>query len=628
MASARAVSSTGNLNMHVSLKQPYLSIKDMGGFDLPEFAVLIGKNGVGKTQVLAGISKGHLHVSNLARPDIELYDSNLFHSGDSGPASWEDSQFRRGTFDKYFAPSSGTPLVEVAEEIFEETLERFGLAKEDEARRALEETIRTEIRKILDFEILGAIQGDDVVTSYSNALQQRVFQQLNSSGQTRRPSRGGRPTGVGNSQAALVSLAMKLSDKLPHELNRSDIHLASNYEGGTIGNQLSQLFTKYKVEQYSWAHTQGEASDKSIQTLMREYREAEYPPWVTLRSVLVQMRDASADPELFNFEFSDPEQDTLSYADHRKYSFETRFTNRSTGESYPTQDLSSGEKILLSMCFAAYNKAMGRRQPGLLLLDEVDAVLHPSMISALIAGLKELFVDNGTPVIMATHSVTTVSLLDEEAIFRVSRSGGRVDVRPATRSEAVEELSEGLATIDEGLRIATSESAAAITILSEGNNALHLRKWAELFFPGKVAIFDKLLNLTGKNQLASYANLLARVETNSHFLIVWDCDARTVAEKLRTELEGSNNVTPFAFSNRANNLAPEGIENLYEEEHLEGFITTATREATGEVTQNMSSRDKTDFAKHVMDKGTKDYFKHYVELGKVVQDILKKSPKS
>ena len=129
---------------------------------------------------------------------------------------------------------------------------------------------------------------------------------------------------------------------------------------------------------------------------------------------------------------------------------------------------------LLSMCFAAYHKAMGRCQPGLLLLDEVDAVLHPSMISALIAGLREQFVDNGTAVIMATHSVTTASLVDEVAIFRVSRSGGRVKVFRVTKSEAVAELSEGLATIDAGLKIAASESTAPITIMSEGKNTLHL----------------------------------------------------------------------------------------------------------------------------------------------------------
>ena len=160
--------------MHVSLKHPYLSIKEMGGFDLPGFAVLIGKNGVGKTQVLAGISNGQLDVSNVAPPDIELYDSNSFHSGGSGPASWGDSQFLLATIDQYFTPSSGTPLVEVAKQIFKVTLEKFGLADDGEARRALEETIRTGVRKIPDFRVLGTIEGDDVVISYSSALQQQV----------------------------------------------------------------------------------------------------------------------------------------------------------------------------------------------------------------------------------------------------------------------------------------------------------------------------------------------------------------------------------------------------------------------------------------------------------------------
>ena len=418
--------------------------------------------------------------------------------------------------------------------------------------------------------------------------------------------------------------AMKLGRKLPHELDRSDFLCAANYEGGTIRNQLSQLFTRYKVDQCHWALTEAEESDKSSRELMREYRQAERPPWETLRAVLDRMRDASTDPGLFNFEFSDPEQDSLNYRNHRDYSFTTTFTNRSTGESYPTRDLSSGENILLSLCFAAFHKAMGRRQPGLVLLDEVDAVLHPSMISALIAGLKEQFVDNGTPVIMATHSVTTVSLVDDDAIFRVSRSGGHVDVAKVAKPEAVADLSEGLATIEAGLRIAACESAAPITIMSEGKNVLHLKRWAALFFPGKVDVFDKMLSATGKDQLSSYARLLGLMETNSHFLFVWDCDARSVADAVRAELEESDNVTAFAFSKRANKLAPKGIENMYDDEHLVRFVTTATRGVTGQSTRNMSGTDKTDFANHVMAAGTKNYFKYYGELVQVVKEILGK----
>ena len=124
-----------------------------------------------------------------------------------------------------------------------------------------------------------------------------------------------------------------------------------------------------------------------------------------------------------------------------------------------------------------------------------------------------------------------------------------------------------------------------------------------------------------------YARLLAHLETDSHFLFVWDCDAHSVADKVRTELEKSDNVTAFAFSKRENRLAPKGIENLYDEEHLKGFVTTATRKATGESTQNMSGTDKTDFANHVTNEGTRDHFRHYGELEQVVQEILGKSKK-
>ena len=63
---------------------------------------------------------------------------------------------------------------------------------------------------------------------------------------------------------------------------------------------------------------------------------------------------------------------------------------------------------------------------------------------------------------------------------------------------------------------------------------------------------------------------------------------------------------------------------MYDDEHLERFVTTATREVTGQSTRNMSGTDKTDFANHVMAAGTKNYFKHYGELVQVVKEILGK----
>ena len=256
----------------------------------------------------------------------------------------------------------------------------------------------------------------------------------------------------------------------------------------------------------------------------------------------------------------------------------------------------------------------------------LDAVLHPSMVSALIAGLKDQFVNNGTRVIMATHSVTTVSLLEEGEVFRVARNGGRVDVWLALRSEAVSELSEGLATIDTGLRIAASGGAAKITILTEGNNTHHLKRWVKSFFSVTIHVFDDLPARTVEKQLLAYGQLLAKMDANSHFLIVWDCDAEGTAKTLRHELSGTEKVTPFSFKKRTNRVASRGIENNYDEKYLKDYSNVTLDAATRseEIASSMSAQQKKAFAEHVASNGTDEYFEHFNDLKMIVEEILQK----
>ena len=58
--------------------------------------------------------------------------------------------------------------------------------------------------------------------------------------------------------SSLLPLAMKISGKLPHLLNEEDFLNATNYEGETIANRLSEVFTTYKLEQFVWAHRESE----------------------------------------------------------------------------------------------------------------------------------------------------------------------------------------------------------------------------------------------------------------------------------------------------------------------------------------------------------------------------------
>ena len=248
------------------------------------------------------------------------------------------------------------------------------------------------------------------------------------------------------------------------------------------------------------------------------------------------MRQAAGDEGIFDFEFSDPEADRLNHADHFQYSFETRMTNRTTGASYKVEDLSSGETILMALCMAWFNQSMGRKRPALLLLDELDAMLHPSMVGALVSCLKDLFVRQGTKVMLATHCPATLAVLEDGEVFRVSRRDrGQVRIRPVTRSEAVEELSDGIATLDTGLRIATAD-ARPVTIVTEGKNALILRRWAVLYFPDDVFVFDRLFHRTGAAELQSYARVLSKMESNSRLLFVWDCDQGGKIDKLAEDI--------------------------------------------------------------------------------------------
>ena len=79
-------------------------------------------------------------------------------------------------------------------------------------------------------------------------------------------------------------------------------------------------------------------------------------------------------------------------------------------------DLSDGEKAIISLTFALINEEH-RPIEQLLLLDEFDNTLNPSLVEALFKVLEEYFIKKGVMVIMTTHSPATISLAPEYASF-------------------------------------------------------------------------------------------------------------------------------------------------------------------------------------------------------------------
>lgn len=619
----------GDTPLRLTLKNPFGSILTLDACPLPDFAVLIGRNGVGKTQLLAGIADGKISGAWREPQQPERYGISSFRTRSSGSAVYSGSVFAEGTAQRFFRGTGGQSPAELAGEIFDRTIEQYGLAPGAHGWQEFEEALRSWIDEP-DFRRVGVVrarlaesesdQVGEAIEHYTREIVQRVVGPLavknQGGGRAKQPA-----DSYNDDPAILVSMAMKLSRKLAHEIDRDDILRAAHYEGATLANTISQTFTRYKAEQYSWAVTESESGRGDVGSLIDAYRRENTPPWETLREVLASMRQAAGDESIFDFEFSDPEADRLNHANHMQYAFETQMTNRTTGASYKVESLSSGEAILMALCMAWFNQSMGRQRPTLLLLDELDAMLHPSMVGALVSCLKNLFIRHGTKVILATHCPATVAVLEEGEVFRVSRDRGHVRVRPVDRYEAVEELSDGIATLDTGLRIATTDERP-VTIVTEGKNSLVLARWAALHFPDDVSVFNRLPHRTGAGDLQSYARILSKMESNSRLLFVWDCDQAKKIGGLEKDIGPTARVALHVLSHRDNTVADGGIENKFEEDLLKPFTEETRAVATGEKLRVVFRKDqKTPFAEHISRHGTEEDFRHFNDLHEIVSRL-------
>ena len=377
--------------MKIELTGPYKSIYSLETEALPAFAILIGRNGAGKTQLLEALREGAAVIPGVGMNDVELYDMNSFHPPNTSEANRDGNALAEATADAYLLTRPGQrPFSEIAKGLFDQFANEIAGNAGIPAREDFERDLRDEIRRLPEFTVFAYGNQE---SPYHGAIREQVLGPLNP---RRRPTAPRQNNSFNGNQAVVLSAAMKISGKLPHELTRGDILRAGHYEGATLANSISEVFTAYKVDQYTSAHTRVETECVRFADLVSEYRATYPPPWETLREILSTMRDAVGGDGLFDFEFSDPEGYGLHMSNLESFGFKSEMTNRTTGAQYELDSLSSGERVLMALCLVSFNQYLGRRRPKLVLLDELDAVLHPSMAKALVETLKTLFVAQGT----------------------------------------------------------------------------------------------------------------------------------------------------------------------------------------------------------------------------------------
>lgn len=149
------------------------------------------------------------------------------------------------------------------------------------------------------------------------------------------------------------------------------------------------------------------------------------PPWILLN----QLMDEIKLPYMVN----------SPVGDRFDSSFTFKLIDKLQGFEISSNELSTGEKTLMSLLLAIYNTNIESFKPDFILIDEPDAGLHPSFSSLMVRVLKEYIVEKSKiPVIITSHSPATIISSEGSAIFQMKR-GGFAPERISTQ-KAIEDL--------------------------------------------------------------------------------------------------------------------------------------------------------------------------------------------
>ncbi len=317
------------------------------------------------------------------------------------------------------------------------------------------------------------------------------------------------------------------------------------------------------------------------------------------------------------------------------------------GKKFAITDLSSGEKVLLTIALSLYSAESEQMQiPKVILLDEVDSSLHPSMIQNLLYLIETVFVEKyKIKVIMTTHSPTTVALAKEETIFYM-QSNNENRIVKESKDSALKKLAYGIPT----LSVAYLNRKNVIT--ESSFDAKNLEDLYTVLVNSDYLCKDISLNFIPSGLNASHnsgdcnnvKNIVARFDSNSNVygIIDWDCkndpedNIRVLAHNERYSIENcildpvviallllyeiKTKVKPEDFGLSPDFTMVNHIKEFNEKMQLvsDAFVATVT----SKVEIDTSRTTKIKYASGIEINISTDYLIYQGhELEKIIQDV-------
>jgi len=441
---------------------------------LKEFSVVTGKNGAGKSKLLEGISSGKIsvEVNGVAIEPDEIclinYDS-IPRSNAEAPDIWEkEIQLFWNVF------------VQCRQEAMTEVFANVRAI--DNRLSAIEPKHLFSEEEMIVFLRNVAGEDEDLVPDWTASIQKMVvdlrksvvqkIQSSTNSAQAPQPNRVNNrnvktpPTPHYLLQQHLkktVTTIKQLSDTIfdAIETEVADIGFdefvmvwpTNSLGSGYFTESISAWFQKYAealakhLKKKAMSGLYGDMN-VSAKDFVSDYGRL---PWEVVNEVL-----AEADiPYTINHPGSNSSQN-----------FQAVLTHKVTGAPVGLDSLSSGERavlFLLPKFWIVDNKLVGL--PKLILFDEVDATLHPSLTRLLTGTLRKLAKNKNSHVVLVTHSPSTVSLIakqDPDAVFILTADNGnppKHTLVKSTSEQAVHELTDGIISVTSSTTFVITEAS-------------------------------------------------------------------------------------------------------------------------------------------------------------------------
>lgn len=236
----------------------------------------------------------------------------------------------------------------------------------------------------------------------------------------------------------LIKKISEISDKPIQQLTKSDFHHYFPIDAEPNTDVLYQSFSliikrywdKYIDNQTrQWMSSKGHRLEYfDDRRFVQKYGQA---PWNLINTILQKAQlDCRVDAPDFT---------------QREVPYILKLTNIHTQAKIDFHDLSGGEKVLMSLAIIMYNANLEREFPKIILLDEGDATLNPSMSKHYLDVLNEVFIrQKKVKVILATHSLSTVSFAPENSLYVMRKVSINPRLVKTTKEEAIKALSIGV----------------------------------------------------------------------------------------------------------------------------------------------------------------------------------------